>query len=108
MGSLGFFLAGALVGAACVRYSRNKALIAADNERARSENQIQSLTNERNGYQNHLIEIRIEQANNAGYIDGYNACRRDMEAEQEAGIASELLTQSLRDGKRITCAILGR
>lgn len=95
--TLGIFLLGAVVGAACMHYSRNKALIAAGRERERTDKAV-----------NELAVLRIEQANNAGYIDGYNAARRDAEAEQEAELANGILIQGLKDGKRVSWSVLNR
>ena len=94
---LGFFLAGAIVGAACMHYSRNKAMIAADRERSRADKAMTELN-----------EIRIEQANSAGYVDGYHAGQREMEAGQGIGIVNGVFAQSLRDGKKVTWTVLDR
>ena len=113
MEPLGFFLAGAIVGAACMHYSHNKALIAAENERKRAEKRESRLVEERNAYQAaseswklQFTDMRIDQANSAGYVDGYNAARREMEADQNADFAIDTLSKGLRDGKRISWTVI--
>ena len=113
MEPLGFFLAGALVGAVCMHYSHNKVLIAAANERRRAEKRENRLTDERNAYQaaaeswkHQITDMRIEQANSAGYIDGYNSARHEMEAEQSSDFAIDTLTKGFRDGKRVSWTVI--
>ena len=105
---LGFFLAGAIVGAACMHYSRNKTLIAIDREKAKAMKQIHALEEERNRYLKRLTDMLIEQANSAGYVDGYHAGQREMEAGQGIGIVNGVFAQSLRDGKKVTWTVLDR
>ena len=115
MDTLIIFLGGALVGAACMWCSCNRARIAAENERKRMEKRETRLTEERFAVQasadrtrEQLMQLQIDQANSAGYIDGYNACRRDMDSTQAADVASGILEQGLKDGKRVYWAVVGR
>lgn len=113
MEPLGFFLAGALVGAACMWSSCNRARIAADNERRRMEKRESRLIDERNAYQAsaerwklEITDMRIDQANNAGYLDGYNACRRESENQQAFSYSQDFIAKSLRDGKRVSWTVI--
>lgn len=113
MEPLGFFLAGALVGAAWMWSSCNRARIAADNERRRMEKRESRLIDERNAFQAsserwmmEVSDMRVDQANSAGYVDGYNAARREMEAEQNADFAIDTLTKGFRDGKRVSWTVI--
>lgn len=85
---------------------------AADNERRRMEKRESKLIDERNAFradsehwQQEVTAMRIDQANSAGYVDGYNACRRETEADQTAAFSEDLITRSLRDGKNVAWAV---
>lgn len=113
MEPLGFFLAGALVGAVCMWGSCTRANMAAECERRKAEKRENRLVQERNAHQassetwkQTVADMRIDQANSAGYVDGYNAARREIDAEQAASISGELIARSLRDGKRISWRVI--
>ena len=113
MVSLGFFLAGALVGAACMWCSNKRAFMAAENERRLAESRETKLAKEREACRSageswrlQLMDMQIEQANSAGYLDGYNACCRDMENRKDAGYAIDTIAQGLRDGKRVFWTVI--
>ena len=113
MGTLAIFLGGALIGAACMWCSCNRARIAADNERRRAEKRESKLVEERNAFQAsserwklEITDMRVDQANSAGYVDGYNAARREMEAEQTAGFAFDTLNKGFLEGKRVSWTVI--
>ena len=113
MQTLMIFLIGAFIGAACMWSSCRRANLAADAERRRMEKQETMYIEAMNAYKAEseswrlqVSEMRIDQANNAGYIEGYNACRKEMESCQNAGYANEIIAQGLRDGKRVTWAVI--
>lgn len=108
MEPLGFFLAGALVGAACMWTSGYRARMAMLHERRRMEKRENRLIEERDAYHAEsekwkvqVMDMHIDQENSAGYIDGFNACRREMENRQGEGFPCEFFTQSLRDGAHV-------
>ena len=114
METLAFFLAGAICGAAAMWSSNTRAMKAAAKERALSERREIRLLEERDACQAaceswrmQTAEMRIDQANNAGYLDGYNACRRELEAAQSADAVSDTISQALRDGKRVSWSVIG-
>lgn len=115
MGTLGIFLGGALVGAGCMWLSCRRASIAADGERRRNETRIQALQMSEQSARNaadHLCEtlnqMRIDQANNAGYVDGYHACQKEMEAQNGMDTMNGFFANSLRDGKRVVLGVYDR
>ena len=111
---LGIFLAGALVGAAIMFSSNHRASLAADRERARGEKREERLRKERDAhaaaadqYREQLTQMRIEQANSAGYEDGRAAAQQETDNQYAAGAMTDLFNQSLRDGKSVVVGIRG-
>lgn len=108
-----YFLGGMLVGAACARYSRNLARIAADNERAAANEREKALISERDAYRAQadswartVTDMQMEQANNAGYLDGYHAAQTEQEAEQVAGFSMDVMDNTLRNGGRVSWSVI--
>jgi len=110
-----YFLAGTAAGAACMWCSCVQARNAAENERKRAEKREARFSEERfalradaDNAREGLARMQIEQANSAGYMDGYNAGRRDAENEQVSEFANGILKQGLQDGKRVSWTIFNR
>lgn len=111
---LGIFLAGALVGAAIMFSSNHRASLAADRERARCEKREERLRKERDAfaasadqYREQLTQMRIDQANAAGYEDWRAAAQQESGSQYAAGAMTELFNRSLRDGKSVVVGIRG-
>lgn len=103
-----YFLGGMLLGAASVHYCRNVAQIAADNERQKADEREQRLIAERDACRAQadslaltINDMRIDQANNAGYLDGYHAGQQEHEAAQVAGFSMDMMDNALKSGGRV-------
>ena len=105
------FLSGVVFGASAMFLSFRRSQIAVDHERKRAEKREERLRDQRDAHtvaeeqaKEELVQLRIEQANSAGYVDGYNACLQENGLDAVQGI----LDKGLRDGKRIVCSVFNR
>lgn len=115
MYEIGIFIAGVLVGAVAMFSSFRRAQIMANRERERSERREERMRKERDAQREiaesvkELLEqMRIDQANNSGYVDGYQAGSKDTKNKDEMEISNVLLGDGLRAGKRIIYGVYDR
>ena len=82
-------------------------------ERQKADAQAQQLRAERDSYRRlheaavqTIQQLRLEQANSAGYEDGYRAAYKDAEAEGFSASVNDAIYTGLRDGSSVSLRIL--
>ena len=115
MTEIAIFIAGMVVGALVMFSSFRRMQIAVRNERKRGEQREERISRERDLHQaaaervrDQLEQLRIDQANSAGYVDGWRACQKEFQDADDLENANSLLRSGLRDGKRIVCGVFDR
>lgn len=82
-------------------------------ERQRAEKREERLRSERDNLRNlyqqtvaAIQSMKIEQANSAGYEDGYRACYKDMGSDEIGAGMNNVICEGLRNGGAVSVRIL--
>ena len=101
------------VGAVCM-HAHNWAINqAVARERQRAEKREERLRSERDNHaklltsaQAHIAQMQVEQAEAAGYEDGYRACYKDLASDEVGAGMNNVICEGLRNGGAVAVRIL--
>lgn len=101
------------VGAVCIQAHNWAINQAVARERARGEKREERLRSERDNYaklfssaQARIAQMQTEQAEAAGYEDGYRACYKDLASDEMGAGMNNVICEGLRNGGAVAVRIL--
>lgn len=110
---IGLCVACIAVGATCMHAHNCTVARAVAYERQRAEKREERIRSERDNlrslYQQTVTTIqsmKVEQANSAGYEDGYRACYKDMGSDEIGAGMNNFICEGLRKGGAVSVRIL--
>lgn len=115
MSELFVFLAGAAIGACAVALGniRVSKMVALERQKAkaqeeRTRKELSEAMTARAAKEMECVALKIENANNAGYMDGFIAGRKETQSAEAVRGITNILDRGLKEGKRVSCSVMNR